>query len=141
MKLTEAQIQQTCTAMLELDGWRALRTDPVSRREWGKGFGELGMADYLYIRYCYSGENCTAGTSSPSVWEIKARILHSQVMWVEWKRIKGRNATKAKLHQKAWHQAERARGALTLIAGEDFPATIEGFEAWYKASGLCRNIR
>jgi len=33
---------------------------------------------------------------------------------------------------------ERKRGALTLIAGQDFPATIEGFKAWYIGSGLNR---
>jgi hypothetical protein len=38
--------------MLVQDGWRALKTSPVSRRARGVGFGELGMADYLYIRYC-----------------------------------------------------------------------------------------
>ena len=41
-------------------------------------------------------------------------------------------------HQVAWHQRERARGALTLLAGVDFPATIEGFAEWYRASGLMR---
>jgi hypothetical protein len=32
----------------------------------------------------------------------------------------------------------RARGALTLIAGEDFPASVDGFRCWYAASGLRR---
>ena len=46
----EAELERTCTNMLVLDGWRALKTNPVSRRARGAGFGELGMADYLYIR-------------------------------------------------------------------------------------------
>ena len=36
---------------LQLDGWRPIRTDPVSDRARGKGFGELGMPDYLFLRY------------------------------------------------------------------------------------------
>jgi len=81
MKISEADIQRTCSELLEWDGWRALRTDPVSDRATvdairraimgvpelnhvrelilkvikrcvrGKGFGELGMPDHLYIRY------------------------------------------------------------------------------------------
>ena len=38
-----------------------------------------------------------------------------------------------------WHTKERARGALTLIAGEDFPASVAGFIGWYQQSGLQRN--
>jgi len=138
MKPTEAQIQQTCTQMLELDGWRALRTDPVSRREWGKGFGEKGMADHLYIRYRQGERHDPVSILTSRV------ILLDQVMWIEWKRVRFKKATSVKSHQQIWHQAERARGALTLIAGVDFPATIEGFVEWYKSSGLMRkqiNIR
>lgn len=136
-RILERDIQNACTGYLELDGWRALRTDPVSDRRRGKGFGELGMADHLYVRYCYSAENCTAGTGSPSSWEVKARTLHSEVMWIEWKRPKNR----ASQHQKDWHAAERSRGALTLIAGEDFPASVAGFIRWYEQSGLNRRMR
>src|ERR1035438_8174822 len=50
----EALIEAECTKLLEEDGWRALRTDPVSDKAKGKGFGEIGMADHLYIRYAYS---------------------------------------------------------------------------------------
>lgn len=130
VKLLERDIERTCSELLELDGWRSLKTDPVSRREWGKGFGERGMADRLYIRYgvpdhshdLYCRDGCVC----------------AQVMWIEWKRPRGKSATKAAQHQKDWHAAERARGALTLIAGEDFPATIEGFAEWYRNSGLMR---
>ena len=121
---SEAQIEAECTKLLEEDGWRALRTDPVSDRVRGKGFGELGMADHLYLRY-----GRRRNRELPQGDE-------DQVMWIEFKRP----GEKAKKHQIAWHQRERARGALTLIAGEDFPATVEGFRAWYAASGLRRNI-
>ena len=138
MKITEAQIQQTCTEMLELDGWRALQTDPVSDRGRGKGFGEPGMADHLYIRYRMAAEPRDFQSDLPNWPRVDAEVL-----WIEFKRIRaGRKAsTKATVNQQTWHQAERARGALTLIAGVDFPATIEGFTQWYKASGLCRKIR
>jgi hypothetical protein len=130
LALTEKHLQDACSRVLELDGWRRLKTDPVSRREWGKGFGELGMADDLYIRCLYRPTDRYIG-----------RAL-CQVMWIEWKKVDPRSnsakATKAAQHQKDWHLLERKRGALTLIAGEDFPATFEGFLAWYRTSGLMR---
>ncbi len=51
MELRERDIAKTCSDVLIWDGWRMLVTDPVSDRARGKGFGELGMADRLYIRY------------------------------------------------------------------------------------------
>jgi len=136
--LTEAQIEQTCTEYLAWDGWRALKTDPVSRREWGKGFGELGMADYLYIRYNLDWVIHEAvKLQAPQEFDgrdFARRPQFVELIWIEWKRKGG----KTKLHQTAWHALERRRGALTLIAGVDFEASIEGFQAWYRASGLQR---
>jgi hypothetical protein len=125
--VTEAHIQQTCTQMLELDDWRSLRTSPVSNRARGVGFGELGMADHLYIRY---------GSETPAKMRefMPGDETWAQVMWVEWKKLKG----KAEPHQRIWIELERKRGALVLLAGEDFPASIEGFRAFYKTSGLMR---
>jgi len=119
----ESQIEAECTKFLEEDNWRALRTDPVSDRSRGKGFGELGMADHLYIRYAPNGEMGFSLDFAPA-----------QVLWIEFKRP----GEHAKKHQTEWHMKERARGALTLIAGEDFPASVEGFRSWYAASGLQR---
>jgi len=51
---------------------------------------------------------------------------------VEFKSAKG----KPKKHQIVWHERERARGAWTVIAGLDFPASIKEFRSWYRASGL-----
>lgn len=116
----ESEIQAECTKLLEEDGWRALRTDPVSDRGRGKGFGEIGMADHLYIRY-----------SRMIPLRVRGRC---ELLWVEFKSSKG----KPKKHQLDWHAKERARGALTLIAGEDFPASVEGFRDWYAKSGLQR---
>jgi hypothetical protein len=139
---SEAGIQQTCSDWLALDGWRRLRTNPVSNRSRGAGFGELGMADDLYIRY-HLRETITA---------INTDLGHpvfapfAEVAWIEWKRERGgtgkrglyTKAEKAKIHQRAWIAAEKARGALVLLAGEDFPANIEGFQQYYRSSGLMR---
>jgi len=116
----EWMIEAECTRLLEEDGWRALRTDPVSDRGRGKGFGELGMADHLYLRYWRWSEN--------SAWQ-------ADVLWVEFKSANG----KPKKHQLEWHAKERARGSLTWIAGVDFPASVRGFWSHYRASGLLRN--
>jgi hypothetical protein len=99
----------------------------VSDRNRGKGFGELGMADHLYIRY--------TPMAAVREWRFVA-TAPAQVMWIEFKRP----GEKPKKHQTLWHIKERARGALTLIAGEDFPASVEGFRQWYAGSGLARRI-
>lgn len=116
----EHMIEAECTRLLEQDGWRALRTDPVSDRGRGKGFGELGMADHLYIRYFErSGQYHTA---------------FGEVLWIEFKSADG----KLRKNQGPWHEIERARGALTWIAGVDFPASVAGFVEHYRKSGLNR---
>ncbi len=108
---SETDIQEECVKLMQEDGWRALRTDPVSDRGRGKGFGELGMADYLFLRdgVC-------------------------PILWVEFKSRKGILSSK----QVEWHRNERARGFRTWIASLDFPASVEGFRAHYAASGLQR---
>lgn len=129
-RLLEVDIARTCTKLLQLDGWRHLKTDPVSRREWGKGFGEPGMADSLYIRYAQTEAlGLTYRKNDPAV------RAWAQVLWIEWKKPKtGRLAA----HQREWHEAERARFALTWIAGVDFHPSIEGFARFYAQSGLQR---
>ena len=127
---SEAELERICTNILIQDGWRALKTNPVSRRAHGKGFGEVGMADYLYMRY---------GGSFPILFAGCQLVLsRAQVMWIEWKREKGGVVAD---HQHDWHTAEREKGALVLVAGEDFPATMEGWIDWYQRSGLMRGNR
>lgn len=118
---SEAQLERACTELLALDSWRALRTDPVSRKEWGKGFGERGMPDHLYIRYLFPPPAANAHECA-------------QVLWCEYKSRTG----KLRPHQIRWIEAERARGALVWVAGEGFPASIEGFAQAYAKSGLMR---
>lgn len=117
MKVSEADIQRTCTDWLLLDGWRVIHTDLRHLR--GMGVQERGMADDLFIRY---GDV----------------LLLDETLWIEWK-VKGGRAA---VHQLAWHKAERARGAFTIIGGIDFHATIYHFMQWYRMSGLMRkNLR
>lgn len=128
MILYEKDIARVITDYLELDGWRAIKMEAISRREWGKGTGEKGQPDYLYIRYGPTGD-------IPK--DCIERAMYTQAMWIEHKRKTGKVAA----HQHAWHAAERARGALTLIAGIDFTASTDGFMDWYENSGLLRNVR
>jgi hypothetical protein len=127
-RLLELDLARACTDLLALDGWRALKTDPVSRREWGKGFGELGMADSLYIRYAPPKDDAVG-----RIFWNETRAA-AEVLWIEWKTPRGRVAE----HQHAWRERERSRGALALIAGIDFDASLEGFARWYLQSGLQR---
>lgn len=112
-RVSEAHVQQTVTDLLVADGWRAIRTDPVSDRGRGKGFGELGMPDYLYIRY----------------WDLSGP--ESDVLWIEFKAL----GKKPKPRQAAWHVAERARGATVLVIDD-----IDFFMDWYATSGLARKV-
>lgn len=132
--LTEAHIQQACSSYLELDGWRALRTDPTSDRARGKGFGEVGMADHLYIRYLTNWRMLLDNGHRVT---LPAGYGFAQIIWVEYKSASG----KLKPAQLQWAAAERARGAMVWLATRDFPPTIEGFQNFYRASGLARNVR
>jgi hypothetical protein len=114
----ERLIEAECCRLLSGDGWRILKTDPVSDKRRGKGFGEPGMADTLAVRYGKPAAAC-------------------ELIWVEWKAPGGR----VRKHQTSWHIRERARGSLTAIAGVDFPATVKGFWDWYRSSGLAREGR
>ena len=127
---TEAHVQQTVREFLEADGWRAIRTDPVSDRARGKGFGEVGMPDYLFVRY-----TCDRRGAAYKVVSLKTQIwmeVAAQVLWIEFKRA----GQKPKPRQARWIEAERARGALVIVVDD-----IDAFIVWYKASGLNRRMR
>lgn len=123
LKLSEADLERYGTELLQHDDWRSLKTDPVKNYQWGKGFGEVGMADHLYLRYAQF---------LPPVDEVSRSF--GQILWIEWKRRKG----KPKPHQIEWIEIERERGALVWLADKDFVATPEGFFSHYKASGLMK---
>ncbi len=123
----EADIQAECVKLMQEDGWRAIRTDPVSDKSRGKGFGELGMADTLFMRPLW-----VRGSR-----EHNPTLCDCEVIWIEWKARGGKVAA----HQTDWHAKERARGFLTWIASVDFPASVEGFREHYAASGLMRRSK
>lgn len=159
----ERALEKACSDLIAYDGWIALKTDPQSERGFVKrvmaklekhptlyrgfdeirsvlasctrdgGFGEPGMADVQYRRYTYGeldehGLRFDRPASTP-----ECRAL-TQLMWIEWKRP----GEKLKDHQKLWHRDEEIRGGLTVKAGVDFEASIEGFLTWYRSSGLMR---
>jgi hypothetical protein len=126
--IPEKNVQETVRDFMELDGWRAIRTDPVSDRARGKGFGEVGMPDYLFIRY-WAGYEPTTNARIP---ENEADLrTEAQVLWIEFKR-------KSKLPtvtQMQWHITEINRGALVKVVDD-----IDDYILWYKDSGLCRRM-
>ena len=132
----EKHIEKAITALLEIDGWRAIKMEQNFSERKRKTVGEPGMADHLYIRYADYADR------SP-VWASQA-----QVLFIEFKKLRGGNgkrgiftkAEKASIKQRAWIARERSRGALVLLVGEDCPATIEGVRAWYRNSGLARRV-
>ncbi len=142
----EKEIQKACVQLMELDGWRHLRTDPVSdvstvrlivaallaaempgaaaiarRFQRGKGFGEVGMPDSLFLRYSASNRY--------------RPVPEAEVLWCEWKRLDGETSTQ----QRLWHAAERSKYGEVWVAGENFPPSVAGFWAHYCASALLRN--
>lgn len=122
----ERDLEKACSDLLQYDGWRLLKTDPVSDRNRGKGFGEIGMADCLYIRYSRYLEDC-----GPNCVPCCAPC---EVIWIEYKAPGG----KPSRDQRAWIASETARGALVWLAGANFPASVDGFLAHYRGSGLMR---
>lgn len=118
----ECDIQKACEDLLQWDGWRIFRLEQNWSDKKRKAVGEPGAPDCLAIRY-----------RPPSDWGAGMPGL-ATVLMVEWKKVGGKNAP----HQKAWQAAERARGALVIVGGEDFTATSDGFLEWYRISGLNR---
>jgi hypothetical protein len=138
--LTEAQIQKACTDFLVSDGWRALQTNPCSDRGRGKGFGEIGMADHLYLRPAdipyYAAAARTGQFTLNGQFPVGSTLAaaQGQILWVEFKAP----GKKPESHQYLWHLAERVHGFLTVMAGVDFEASYEGFVDWYFYAGLAR---
>lgn len=131
--LREKQIQKTVCDLLRAEGWRVFEFEQQFSEKKRSTVGEKGMPDVLGIRYS-AAQLRDFMTDLP--WKSRGS---AEVLWIEMKRIDKRGrTTKARADQKLWHEAERARGALVWVAGEDFPATIDGFIAHYKASGLAR---
>ncbi len=145
LALLEKDIERACCDLLEADGWIVRKMEKNFSERKRKSTGEKGMSDRLCIRYVPRDQGKPQSAMPSGM---------AEVLWIEFKRLvpqptrvieKGRpkqrwpRSTQAAVHQKAWHAIERKRGALTLIAGEDFIASIDGFRDWYRESGLMRN--
>ena len=129
---SEAQIQSACDDLMVLDGWRIIKTDLPHLR--GLGVQEKGMPDRLYIRYEGFLVNLNMAYMRdmfPTVTDLRCL---TQCLWIEWKKRGG----KAAQHQLDWHAMESARGAVVVVAGRDFPASVDGYLGWYNKSGLAR---
>ena len=124
----ERDFQRAYSEFLELDDWTYYPMETVYNAKYRKGTGKKGQADGLYIRY-----HNRYGKHGFAPWKASA-----EVMWIEFKREVGKKTTKLAPHQDQWHDEHRALGALTLKAGVDFPATIDGAMEWYRNSGLKR---
>lgn len=128
-KLSERQIEKTICDFLEADGWICRKMEQNFSERKQKIVGEAGMPDRQCVRY--EAGLVAGGKHWPHNSAMRA---DSQTIWLELKTKTG----KAAQHQLDWHAKERARGALTLIAGRDFEASIEGFMCHYQRSGLMR---
>lgn len=135
--LKEADIERTITDFLIAEGWRVFHMEQQWSEKKRKTVGERNMPDVLAIRY-WAGK--VGRIPQLHDQRVNALLLASgnEVLWLELKRLIGKKVTKPAQGQLDWHREERFRGALTLIAGVDFRASIEGFMDWYKNSGLAR---
>jgi VRR-NUC domain len=122
---TEAQLEAAVRDILAYDGWivRHLEQNWSDRKR--KTVGERGMPDLLAIRYGYMDPQPLDSASAAAV---------AEVLYIELKTPRGRVSPE----QRAWHLYERKLGALVWVAGETFPATVDGFRSFYAASGLQR---
>lgn len=126
LRVPEANIEQTCTQLLEWDSWRSMKMEENFSERKKKRTGEPGMCDRFYIRYGLHPRGVVNPGGAYHSW--------AEHIWIEWKALDGKpSATQA-----WWQEREKERGALVLCAGIDFPASIEGFREWYRKSGLMR---
>ncbi len=136
LKVSEADLQSACETLLKYDGWRIFRLEQNYSEKKRKSVGERGAPDGLYIRYTPKKVEWHAEQIAyEDSWKPMAPV-QAEVLWCEWKSPTGKPSNA----QRAWIAQETARGALVLLAGADFPATKDGWLAWYRASGLRRKI-
>jgi hypothetical protein len=161
--LFESHIQQTVVEFLELDGWRAFKMEAMSERGFvarvmarvrankivsqcaplleaimrscmrAAGVGETGMPDYQFVRYLAGAEIIVEPDSGGKIRAI-LKAPASEVLWIEFKRP----GEKPRADQLAWHERERARGALVMVVGDSTGDWWGEFKEWYKTSGLQR---
>ena len=124
MKLTERDVTRQVRDFLEAHGWRAVRMQVARIATVSGGFevGELGMPDYLFLRY--EADIPDLALESHVDFQPDSLPAVCQALWVEVKAL-GKRLSPA---QVAWHQAERWRGA-TIVVADD----LDEFQRWYKS--------
>lgn len=125
VRALEADLEKHAVDLLETDGWYAEKTELNYSFRKRKSTGVAGMQDHRFTR--------------PAGGYLVEQLL------VEFKREKGGKiggrAEKLRIDQRGYHAYMRRLGFKTLIAGEDFVPTPEGFFNFYLASGLARKVR
>lgn len=111
LKLTEADVTRQVCDFMGYEGWRGVRNNVGVATNLATGqqvaFNERGMPDWLFIRY----------------WNDPGMVSEGDFIWIEMK-APGKKPT---AHQKAWHEAERLRGALVKVVDH-----FETFRDWYR---------
>lgn len=111
VELKERDVTRQVRDFLEWRGWRPVRMQVAAFARPTDGamvrVGEVGMADYLFVRYL-------------------PRTGAALALWVEFKRPKGGRVA---AHQKAWHERERERGAEVWRVDD-----LDNFAARYEAA-------
>ena len=115
LRLSEADVTRQVCDFLQSECWRGVRMNVGVATNLATGkqvaFHERGMPDWLFIRY----------------WQDDRRVLNMEpfadLMWCEMKAP----GKKPGAHQLAWHEAERARGALVVVVDN-----YEVFRDWYR---------
>ena len=116
-KLSEADVTRQVCDFMAAEGWRGERRNVGGIRYTPKGFpprfvqfGERGEPDWLFLKY---------RTDTQGGWTRGA----AYVLRIEFKAP----GKEPKPHQLAWHEAERARGALVVVVDH-----FETFRDWYR---------
>ena len=123
-RILERNIQDGIVTILSLDDWIITILDPGYRP------GQVMPKDYVPGTADLIAVRPLNGPEHHSSWSH----AKCDVMWIETKRPRG----KVSETQRIWHESMRARGALTVIVGEDCEASSEAFRLWYESSSLCR---
>lgn len=115
LRLSEADVTQQVCDFLAAEGWRGVRMNVGVATNLATGrqvaFHERGMPDWVFLLY----------------WGSDRMMMNveqtADVLWIEFKA----SGKKAAAHQLAWHEAERARGALVKVVDH-----YETFRDWYR---------
>ena len=119
-RLSEADVTRQVCDFMAAEGWRGVRMNVGVATNLATGkqvaFHEKGMPDWQFIRYEY--RELRRGDVGADYFLASVKLI-----WIEFKAP----GKKLKPHQLAWHEAERARGALVKVVDH-----YETFRDWYR---------